>query len=90
MEPQQEVQTDAGKRSQDNRESSHYPSPRKTTELDREYLDSFSLPRSIPSRLPTGLRHSGTSRSVTNSHHSSQSQVIYRRRKVLKGKKQLF
>ncbi|MBW0526147.1 hypothetical protein O181_065862 [Austropuccinia psidii MF-1] len=35
---------------------------------------------------PVASHHSGTSRSVANSHHSSQSQIFSRRRKGYKGK----
>ncbi|MBW0488893.1 hypothetical protein O181_028608 [Austropuccinia psidii MF-1] len=55
MESQQAVKTPGGKRSQDNGESSHCPSHRRTTELDRAYSDSFKLTRSKPTRLLSGF-----------------------------------
>ncbi|MBW0499704.1 hypothetical protein O181_039419 [Austropuccinia psidii MF-1] len=54
MESQQVVQTPGEKRSQDKRESSHYPSHIKT-ETDRAYSDSFRITRSKPARLPGGF-----------------------------------
>ncbi|MBW0535454.1 hypothetical protein O181_075169 [Austropuccinia psidii MF-1] len=45
LESHQEVQTTGGEGKQDKGESSHYPSYRRTTDPDREYLDSFRLTR---------------------------------------------
>ncbi|MBW0477524.1 hypothetical protein O181_017239 [Austropuccinia psidii MF-1] len=41
-------------------------------------------------KYPVDSPHSGTRRSVAKSHHSSQSQVVSRRRQQHKGKKDFF
>ncbi|MBW0460926.1 hypothetical protein O181_000641 [Austropuccinia psidii MF-1] len=81
LESHQEVQTPGGEGNQDKGESSHYPSYRRTAELDREYSDSFRLTRSRQTSSPVASQNSGTNRSVTKSHPSLQSQVVSRRRK---------
>ncbi|MBW0501667.1 hypothetical protein O181_041382 [Austropuccinia psidii MF-1] len=44
-----------GEGKQDNGESSHYPSYRRTTDPVREYSDSFRLTRSRPNQLSSGF-----------------------------------
>ncbi|MBW0510326.1 hypothetical protein O181_050041 [Austropuccinia psidii MF-1] len=51
MESQQAVQAPGGKGSQDKRESSHYPSYRRTTEPEREYYDYLRITRSRQTQL---------------------------------------
>ncbi|MBW0512184.1 hypothetical protein O181_051899 [Austropuccinia psidii MF-1] len=55
MEYHQEVKTPGGEGNQDKRESSHYPSDRRTAEPDRAYSDSFRLIRSRPTQLSSGF-----------------------------------
>ncbi|MBW0587729.1 hypothetical protein O181_127444 [Austropuccinia psidii MF-1] len=55
MESHQEVQTPGGEGNQDKGESSHYPSYRRTAELDRAYSDSFRLTKSRPKKLSSGF-----------------------------------
>ncbi|MBW0507405.1 hypothetical protein O181_047120 [Austropuccinia psidii MF-1] len=55
LESHQEVQTPGGEGNQDKRESSHYPSYRRTAESDRAYSDSFRLTRSRPNQLSSGF-----------------------------------
>ncbi|MBW0506022.1 hypothetical protein O181_045737 [Austropuccinia psidii MF-1] len=60
LEPHQEVQTSGGEGNQDNGESSHYPSYRRTAEPDKAYPDSFRLTRSSQNQISSGftpLRH---------------------------------
>ncbi|MBW0462477.1 hypothetical protein O181_002192 [Austropuccinia psidii MF-1] len=56
MESKQAVQTPGGKGSQDNGESSHYPSYRRKSEPERAYSDSFRLTRSIPTQLSSAFQ----------------------------------
>ncbi|MBW0483397.1 hypothetical protein O181_023112 [Austropuccinia psidii MF-1] len=49
------VQTPGGEGKQDKRESSHYPSYRRTTDPEREYSDSFRLTRSRENQLSSGF-----------------------------------
>ncbi|MBW0469627.1 hypothetical protein O181_009342 [Austropuccinia psidii MF-1] len=51
----QAVQTPSGEGNQDKGESSHYPSHRRTAELDRAYSDSFRLKSSRPNQLSSGF-----------------------------------
>ncbi|MBW0547211.1 hypothetical protein O181_086926 [Austropuccinia psidii MF-1] len=51
----QAVQTPVGEGKQDNGESSHYPSYRRTTDPDRAQLDSFRLTRRRPNQLSSGF-----------------------------------
>ncbi|MBW0541799.1 hypothetical protein O181_081514 [Austropuccinia psidii MF-1] len=51
MESQQAVQNPGGDENQDKRDSSHYPSYRRTDEPDRAYFDSFRITRSIPTQI---------------------------------------
>ncbi|MBW0510462.1 hypothetical protein O181_050177 [Austropuccinia psidii MF-1] len=55
LESHQAVQTPGGEGKQDKRESSHYPSYRRTTAPDRAYSDSFKLTRSRPKQLSSGF-----------------------------------
>ncbi|MBW0525471.1 hypothetical protein O181_065186 [Austropuccinia psidii MF-1] len=55
LESHQEVQTPGGEGKQDKRESSHYPSYRRTTDPERAYSDSFRLTRSRPNQLSSGF-----------------------------------
>ncbi|MBW0491078.1 hypothetical protein O181_030793 [Austropuccinia psidii MF-1] len=55
LEYYQTVQTLGGEGKQDKGESSCYPSFRRTTDLDREYLDSFRLTRSRQNQLSSGF-----------------------------------
>ncbi|MBW0517810.1 hypothetical protein O181_057525 [Austropuccinia psidii MF-1] len=55
LEPHQAVQISGGEGNQDKGESSHYPSYRRTAEPDRAYSDTFSLTRSRPNQLSSGL-----------------------------------
>ncbi|MBW0512954.1 hypothetical protein O181_052669 [Austropuccinia psidii MF-1] len=55
LEPYQAVWTPGGKGNQDKGESSHYPSYRRTADLDRAYSDSFRLTRSRPNQLSSGF-----------------------------------
>ncbi|MBW0569151.1 hypothetical protein O181_108866 [Austropuccinia psidii MF-1] len=52
----QEVQTPGGEGKQDNGESSHYPSYRRTANPDRAYSYSFRLTRSRPNQLSSGFK----------------------------------
>ncbi|MBW0479686.1 hypothetical protein O181_019401 [Austropuccinia psidii MF-1] len=54
LESHQTIQTPGGEGKQDNRESSHYPSYRRTADPDREYSDSFRLTRTRPNQLSSG------------------------------------
>ncbi|MBW0470414.1 hypothetical protein O181_010129 [Austropuccinia psidii MF-1] len=56
MESQKEVQITGGKGSQDEGESSHYPSHRRTTEPERAYCNSCRITRSEPTRLTSCLK----------------------------------
>ncbi|MBW0530225.1 hypothetical protein O181_069940 [Austropuccinia psidii MF-1] len=51
----QAVQTPGGEGKQDKRESSHYPSYRRTTDPDRAYSDSFRLTSSRPKQISSGF-----------------------------------
>ncbi|MBW0486151.1 hypothetical protein O181_025866 [Austropuccinia psidii MF-1] len=86
MEYHQTVQTPGGDENQDKGESSHYASYRRTAKPDRAYFDSFRITRSRPTQLLVASNHLGASGSVAKSHHSSQSQVVSRRRQGYKGK----
>ncbi|MBW0493129.1 hypothetical protein O181_032844 [Austropuccinia psidii MF-1] len=55
LETHQPVQTPGGEGNQDEGESCHYPSYRRTAEPDRAYCDSFRLTRSRPNHLSSGL-----------------------------------
>ncbi|MBW0509831.1 hypothetical protein O181_049546 [Austropuccinia psidii MF-1] len=55
LESHQAVQTPGGEGKQDKEESSHYPSYRRTADLDRAYLDSFRLTRRRPNQLSSGF-----------------------------------
>ncbi|MBW0578930.1 hypothetical protein O181_118645 [Austropuccinia psidii MF-1] len=55
LESHQAVQTPGGEGKQDNRESRHYPSYRRTANTDREHSDSFRLTRRRPNQLSSGL-----------------------------------
>ncbi|MBW0559693.1 hypothetical protein O181_099408 [Austropuccinia psidii MF-1] len=55
LESHQEVQSPGGEGKQDNRESSHYPSYRRTADPDRAYSDFFRLTRSRPNQLYSGF-----------------------------------
>ncbi|MBW0555895.1 hypothetical protein O181_095610 [Austropuccinia psidii MF-1] len=52
----QEVQTPEAEGKQDNGESSHYPSYRRTAVPDRSYSDSFRFTRSRPDQLSSGFK----------------------------------
>ncbi|MBW0461650.1 hypothetical protein O181_001365 [Austropuccinia psidii MF-1] len=80
MEYHKEAQTSGGEGNKDKRESSHYPSYRRTAEPDRDYLDYFSPQAVDQPNSPVPSHHPGTSRSVAKSYHSSQSQVVSGRR----------
>ncbi|MBW0572089.1 hypothetical protein O181_111804 [Austropuccinia psidii MF-1] len=56
LQSHQAVQTPGGEGKQDKGESSHYPSYRKTADLDRAYSDSFSLTRSRPNQLSSSFK----------------------------------
>ncbi|MBW0535017.1 hypothetical protein O181_074732 [Austropuccinia psidii MF-1] len=56
LESYQAVQTPGGKGTEDNRESSHYPSYRRTVKPDRAYSDSFRLTRRRPNQLSRGFK----------------------------------
>ncbi|MBW0473899.1 hypothetical protein O181_013614 [Austropuccinia psidii MF-1] len=56
MESHQEVQTPGGECNQDEGESSHYPSYRRTAEQDRAYSDSLRPTRSRPTQLSSGIK----------------------------------
>ncbi|MBW0516811.1 hypothetical protein O181_056526 [Austropuccinia psidii MF-1] len=51
----QKAQTSGGEGNQDNRESSHYPSYRRTADRNREYSDSFRLTRGRPKQLSSSF-----------------------------------
>ncbi|MBW0493385.1 hypothetical protein O181_033100 [Austropuccinia psidii MF-1] len=51
----QAVQTSGGEGKQDKGESSHYPSYRRTSDLDRAHSNSFRLTRSRPNQLSSGF-----------------------------------
>ncbi|MBW0575191.1 hypothetical protein O181_114906 [Austropuccinia psidii MF-1] len=73
---------------QDQRQSCYYPGHRREGEPEREYSDSFRVTKSLKEyNIPSGFTPSDSNRSVTKIHHSSQSQVVSRRRKGSKGKK---
>ncbi|MBW0588209.1 hypothetical protein O181_127924, partial [Austropuccinia psidii MF-1] len=55
LEYHQEVQTPGGEGKQDRGESSHYPSYRRTNDLDRSYSYFFRITRSGPNQLYSGL-----------------------------------
>ncbi|MBW0574543.1 hypothetical protein O181_114258, partial [Austropuccinia psidii MF-1] len=55
LEYHQAVQNPGGEGKQDRRESSHYPSYRRTTDPDRSYSYFFRLTRSGPNQLYSGL-----------------------------------
>ncbi|MBW0537547.1 hypothetical protein O181_077262 [Austropuccinia psidii MF-1] len=55
LESYQEVQTPGCKGTEDKRESSHYPSYRRTFKPDRAYSDSFRLTRSRPNQISSGF-----------------------------------
>ncbi|MBW0472286.1 hypothetical protein O181_012001 [Austropuccinia psidii MF-1] len=56
LESYQGVQTSRVEESQDNGESIHYPSYRRTAEQDREYSDSFRLTGSRPNQLSSSFK----------------------------------
>ncbi|MBW0469914.1 hypothetical protein O181_009629 [Austropuccinia psidii MF-1] len=85
LEPHQAFQIPRGEGNQDKGESSHYPSYGRTAEPYRSYSDSLRLTRSRPNQLSSGLTPFPNI-SVAKSHHSSQSQVVSRRRQGYKGK----
>ncbi|MBW0508897.1 hypothetical protein O181_048612 [Austropuccinia psidii MF-1] len=55
LESHQAVRTPGGEGKHDKRESSQYPSYRRTTDPDRAYSDSFRLTRSRPNQLSNGF-----------------------------------
>ncbi|MBW0496803.1 hypothetical protein O181_036518 [Austropuccinia psidii MF-1] len=55
LEHHQAVQTPGGEGKQDEGESSHYPSYRRTADPDRAYSDSFNLTRRRPNQLSSGF-----------------------------------
>ncbi|MBW0481679.1 hypothetical protein O181_021394 [Austropuccinia psidii MF-1] len=55
LESHQDVHTPGGEGNQDKRNSSHYPSYRRTAEPDRAYADSFRLTSSRPNQLSSGF-----------------------------------
>ncbi|MBW0541063.1 hypothetical protein O181_080778 [Austropuccinia psidii MF-1] len=86
LESHQTVQTSGAEGNQDKEESSHYPSYQRTADQDRAYRDSFRITGSRPNHLSSSFIPFRTNRSVAKSHHSSQSQVVSRRRQGCKGK----
>ncbi|MBW0488529.1 hypothetical protein O181_028244 [Austropuccinia psidii MF-1] len=56
LESHQAVQTPAGEGKQDKGESRHYPSYRRTADLDRAYSYSFRITRSRPNQLSSGFK----------------------------------
>ncbi|MBW0461818.1 hypothetical protein O181_001533 [Austropuccinia psidii MF-1] len=59
------------KGSQDKGESSHYPSNRRNTRPEREYSDSFRLPRSRTTQLSNGFKP------FRNQHTSDQESPLF-------------
>ncbi|MBW0495970.1 hypothetical protein O181_035685 [Austropuccinia psidii MF-1] len=55
LESHQAVQTPGGEGKQDQGESSHYPSYRRTTDPDRAHSDSFRLTGSRPNQISSGF-----------------------------------
>ncbi|MBW0486626.1 hypothetical protein O181_026341 [Austropuccinia psidii MF-1] len=55
LESHQAVQTPGGEGKQDKGESIHYPSYRRTADLDRAYSDYFRLTRSRPNQISSGF-----------------------------------
>ncbi|MBW0588089.1 hypothetical protein O181_127804 [Austropuccinia psidii MF-1] len=86
LESYQAVWTPGGKGTEDKRESSHYPSYRRTvTQTGPTQILSGSQGEGQISS-PLASHHSDTHKSMTRSHHSSQFQEASRIGKGYKGK----
>ncbi|MBW0462074.1 hypothetical protein O181_001789 [Austropuccinia psidii MF-1] len=80
LESHQEFQTPGGEGKQDKGESRHYPSYRRTTAQTGHTQITSGSQGVDQTSSPVASHHSGTNRSVAKSHHSSQSQEVFRRR----------
>ncbi|MBW0482815.1 hypothetical protein O181_022530 [Austropuccinia psidii MF-1] len=80
MESHQAVHTPREEGNQDKGESSHYPSYRRTAEPDGPNLIPSGSEGVYQPNSPVASHHSGTRRSVANSHCYLQSKVVSRRR----------
>ncbi|MBW0475420.1 hypothetical protein O181_015135 [Austropuccinia psidii MF-1] len=80
------AQAPGGKGRQDKGESSHYPSDRRKTELEREYYDSFRLTRSKPSRIPSGFTQFRNQKITEQESPFFTMRVLSRSKQGLKGK----
>ncbi|MBW0517651.1 hypothetical protein O181_057366 [Austropuccinia psidii MF-1] len=85
LESQQEVETTGGKGSQDNRESTNIKAIEEQLYHTMNTLIASGLQGVKPTYSPLPSHHSGTKRSVPKSNHSSQFQVVSRRRQGSKG-----
>ncbi|MBW0512960.1 hypothetical protein O181_052675 [Austropuccinia psidii MF-1] len=86
LESHQEVQTPGGEGKQDERESSQYPSYRRTINPDRAHSDSFRLTRRRPNQLSSSFTPFKNQHISGQESPYSQSQEVSRRRQGYKGK----
>ncbi|MBW0475281.1 hypothetical protein O181_014996 [Austropuccinia psidii MF-1] len=90
MESQQEVQTPGGEGNKDKGKSATVQGiEEQLTQTDPTLLSPGSQGVDKPNS-PVASHHSGTRRLMAKSHHSSQSQVVSKRRKGYKGKNKTY